>query len=155
MQGGKLSATAFLRLAMAQIIKKQPKTIKAKVARFRDHFKVSPSTCSDIYEAILPHIADTTLPFTYKPIYLLYTLYFLYRYPVERVFAVHMKTSRDTLRRVIWPTVIAMSKWCQQLVSVAMERLVFIIHCSFLTTERLFLPVQRWFARRLNGKTVL
>ena len=70
--------------------------------------------CSEIYDGIAPYVSN--LKFEYEPIYLLYTLHFLYRYPVERVLAITMKTSRDTLRRVIWPTICAMAQLSEELV---------------------------------------
>ena len=111
MNRNSIDAKGFLWIAMTQIICKKPKTIKAKITRFRDFFKITPAECATVYEGIAPFLR--AIPeLSYKLIYLLYKSHFLYRYPVERVMAVNMKTSRDTIRRVVWPTIICMARWC-------------------------------------------
>ena len=106
----------FMEIALEEIILRRPRTAKSKTDMFRAFFKVRPKRAADLYLAITPPYVSG-LGFNYKPIYLLYTLHFLYRYPVERILAVQLRTSRDTIRKVIWPTIWAMSEVSEGLVS--------------------------------------
>jgi hypothetical protein len=70
--------------------------------RFVAAFGVSPLVCSMVFRDIQLHIADDATIDNPKPLMLLMSFYWLYRYPVETMTAAHFKFDEDTVRKWVW-----------------------------------------------------
>ena len=110
------SPAAFYMLGLSLAGGKQPGTVKAGIQRFKDHFKVHPRRCSQLYNLIRGRVSPD-----FRPKHLLWTLYFLLTYDCERRVARFLGTNRNTLRKHLWPTIIAISSLCEMVVSLYVD----------------------------------
>jgi hypothetical protein len=75
---------------------------KTNLSRFAATFGVSPLICSMVFRDIQLHVDDGATIDNPKPLMLLMSLYWLYRYPVETMTAVCFKFDEDTVRKWVW-----------------------------------------------------
>ena len=106
------SPAAFYTLGLSLVGGKAPATVNSGIERFKDHFKVHPRRCSQLFAMIRGRLSPD-----FRPKHLLWTLYFLLSYDCERRLARVLGTNRTTLRKYLWPTILAIAGLCDTVVS--------------------------------------
>jgi hypothetical protein len=110
------SPLAFLRCSNDLLGIPDNASHRKKTVAFRDCFKVTPGRCSELFPLIRHHPAlpdDVSL----APKHLLWTLHFMHTYGAERQRQYVMKADRRTIRKFVWPVIIALADLESQFVS--------------------------------------
>lgn len=109
---------------------------KSRAQRFRDNFKWGPGRLAFLYLQIKDHPMLRGLDVQYKPKHLLWTFFFLSCYATERRICVALNADRKTVRKVTWPTIIAISALASEFVSTGPATFLTFHHLSYLTFFR-------------------
>ena len=110
----RLTSRFFLDDVSAMLRVSPTLSTKGKLNAFVSNFKVDPNCCVKLFMLIRRH---PVLPSRYDGKHLLWTLYFLHTYEIERRLCHILRTDRKTLRKYVWPTVTAISSLLNVVVS--------------------------------------
>ena len=85
-----------------QIVGRRPKTVNGGLARFKSYYKLHPSHCVLLFSLI-----KNVMMTGFRPQHLLWSLHFMFNCSTERVMSVTLGTNRETLRKWVWPVIVA------------------------------------------------
>jgi hypothetical protein len=118
----KALAFYFLRVGSAMLgLNKKDISEASRAQRFRDNFKWGPSRLAFLYLRIKEHPLLRGLDVQYQPKHLLWTFFFLFTYATERRICVALNADRKTVRKVTWPTIMAIASLSSEFVSTALK----------------------------------
>jgi len=101
-QAKAITANGFLKLGLEVLGYRRWESYKynANLNRFKEHFGILPSTCSDVWEKLrLSDDDDCRLDPKAKPIHLLLTINYLWRYQTEEPHAKLFHMTKNTARK--------------------------------------------------------
>jgi hypothetical protein len=124
MSAEKALALHFLRVGSAMLgLNKKDISEASRAQRFRDNFKWGPGRLAFLYVKIYEHPLLRGLDLPYQPKHLLWTFFFLFTYATERRICVALNADRKTVRKVTWPTIMAIASLSSEFVSSHVEPL--------------------------------
>jgi hypothetical protein len=99
-------ATVFAAIAESLVQNLQGRASeKTRQRRFKKIFGVGPETCSRLWALILPLVPPTS-----NPVHLLWSLFFLKQYGLEKVNAAFARCNEKTYRKWCWIVIKALSE---------------------------------------------
>jgi hypothetical protein len=117
-------AYQFLITGMAMLrVKWHHLSLASRARRFRDNFKWGPGRLAHLYMLIKNHPILRGLVRRYEPKDLLWTFYFLLSSAPERRICTILGADRKTIRKIKWPTIIAIASLAPELVSAILSLL--------------------------------
>ncbi len=90
----------------------------SRARRFRENFKWGPGRLAYLYTLIKDlQVLRGLVHDHYQPKHLLWTFYFLCSYATERRMCIVLGADRKTIRKITWPTIIAIASLAPNFVS--------------------------------------
>jgi hypothetical protein len=115
----------FLKTGSAMLrLDKKDISEASRARRFRENFKWGPGRLAYLLMLIKNHPVVRGLVQHYQPKHLLWTFYFLSSNATERRIGVTLGADRKTIRKIKWPTIIAIASLAPNFVSTTSVGLV-------------------------------